>query len=328
VTSYTQYPARIEGIVNNDVRAKISGYITDVLVDEGQRVRRGQPLFRLETQALNQDAAAAEANVNAAQVEVDKLKPLVEKNIISEVQLRTAEARLAQAQSGLSSITANINYGSITSPITGYVGRINSREGALVSPTSQQPLTTISDISEVYAYFSMNESDYLDFMQAAEGKTMEEKIENLPEVALVLSNGSVYEEKGKIQTVINQVNAQTGTIQFRAVFDNSSRLLNAGNSGTIRIPKIFENAVVVPKTTTYDQQGTTYVLRVGVDSTTTATAINVISEVDNVFVVSDGVSAGDRIIAKGVNNLRPGVKVIPQEMPFDSIAQPLPTVFR
>jgi len=328
VTSYTQYPARIEGVVNNDVRAKISGYVTDVLVDEGQRVRRGQPMFRLETQTLNEDAAAAEANVNAAQVEVDKLKPLVDKDIISEVQLRTAEARLAQAKSGLSGISANINYGNISSPISGYVGRINSREGALVSPTSQQPMTTVSDISEVYAYFSMNESDYLDFMQAAEGNTVDEKIKNLPTVTLVLSNGSLYEEKGKIQTVINQVNAQTGTIQFRAVFDNSSRLLNSGNSGTIRVPKVFEEAVVVPKTATYDQQGTTYVLRVGADSTTAAVALDVMSDVDNLFVVSEGVSAGDRIIAKGVNNLRPGVKVIPQEMPFDSIAKPLPTVFR
>lgn len=328
VTSFVEYPARIEGIVNSEVRAKIAGYVTEVLVDEGQRVRSGQLLFRLETATLNQDAAAAKANVNAAQVEVDKLKPLVEKNIISDVQLKTAEARLLQAQSGLSGIDANINYGRITSPTNGNVGRITSRKGALVTPTSQQPLTNISDISKVYAYFSLNEGDYLDFMQRAEGKTTAEKIKNMPPVDLVLSNGTTYDQAGKIETIINQVNAQTGTLQFRAVFDNPAALLNNGNSGTIRIPRTFTDAVVVPKTATYDQQGRTYVYLVGADSTASATGITVQSEVGNLFVVSQGVDAGDRIVATGISKLKAGDKIAPTEMPFDSIAKPLPTVFR
>ena len=328
VTSYTEYPARIEGIINSEVRAKISGYVTEVLVDEGQQVRKGQLLFRLETATLNQDAAAAKANVNAAQVEVDKLRPLVEKNIISEVQLQTAEARLQQAQSGLSGIDANINYGRIVSPTNGNVGRITSRRGSLVTPAGQQPLTTVSDISRVYAYFSMNEGDYLDFMQRAIGKTVREKIKQMPPVELVLSNGATYGEPGTIETIINQVNAQTGTIQFRAVFDNPARLLNNGNSGTIRVPRTYADAVVVPKTATYDQQGTTYAYRVGTDSTATAAPLTIQSEVGNLYVVSAGVGAGDRIVATGIDKLRGGQKVQPTEMPFDSIAQPLPTVFR
>src|SRR5690554_1221278 len=156
VTSYITYPTNIEGIVNSEVRAKISGYITDVLVDEGQRVKKGQVLFKLETQSLTQDAAAAKANVNAAQVEVDKLVPLVEKNIISQVQLETAKAKLEQAKSSYSSIAANIGYGTIVSPVDGYVGEIRIRKGALISPTNQTALTTVTDISSVYAYFSMN----------------------------------------------------------------------------------------------------------------------------------------------------------------------------
>src|SRR5690606_15438279 len=127
VTAYTTYPTSLEGIINSEVRAKTSGYITDVLVDEGQKVRKGQTLFKLETQSLSQDAAAAKANVNAAQVEVDKRKPLVEKNIISNVQLETAKAKLAQAQSGYYSIAANIGYATIKSPVDGYVGAIPFR---------------------------------------------------------------------------------------------------------------------------------------------------------------------------------------------------------
>ncbi len=262
VTGYTVYPTSIEGVNNSEVRAKISGYITDVLVDEGQKVRKGQTLFKLETQSLNQDAAGAKANVNAAQVEVDKLKPLVEKNIISAVQLETAKAKLLQAQSSYNSIGANIDYANIKSPVDGFVGAIRLRKGTLVSPTSQEPLTTVSDISEVYAYFSMNESEYLDFIQNAEGKDIEAKIKNLPKVTLILANGSEYEKEGTVETINSQVNPNTGSISFRAIFDNTNRLLTNGNSGKIKVPKTYTDVVVVPKESTYEQQGRFYVYKI------------------------------------------------------------------
>lgn len=328
VTAYTTYPASIEGIVNSQVQAKISGYITDVLVDEGQKVKKGQTLFRLETQTLNQDAAAARANVNAAQVEVDKLRPLVEKNIISNVQLETAKAKLQQAKSGYNSIAANIDYGNIKSPVDGYVGSINLRKGALVSPSSQIPMTTVADISKVYAYFSMNEKEYLDFIQNAEGKDIEEKIKKLPKVQLLLANGSLYDQEGTIETINSQVNANTGTISFRAIFDNPSRLLTNGNSGKIQIPKVFTDALVVPQEATYEQQGSIYVYKVGPDSTAVSTKINVAAEVENLYVVDAGLEKGEKIVAKGANKLRGDSKIKPQEMPFDSIAKPIEKVFR
>ena len=328
VTAFTTYPTSIEGIVNSQVNAKISGYITDVLVDEGQKVRKGQTLFRLETQTLSQDAAAARANVNAAQVEVDKLKPLVEKNIISNVQLETAKAKLQQAKSGYNSIAANIDYGNIKSPVDGYVGSINLRKGALVSPSSQVPMTTVSDISKVYAYFSMNEKEYLDFIQNAEGKDIEEKIKKLPKVQLLLANGSLYEEEGTIETINSQVNANTGSISFRAVFDNPSRILTNGNSGKIKIPKVYTDAVVVPQEATYEQQGSIYVYKVGEDGMATSTKIETTAEVGNLYVVASGLQKGDKIVAKGANKLRGNSKINPQEMPFDSIAKPIEKVFR
>lgn len=328
VTAYTEYPASIEGIINSEVHAKISGYITDVLVDEGQKVKRGQTLFRLETQTLNQDAAAADANVNAAQVEVDKLKPLVEKNIISNVQLETAKAKLQQAKSGYNSIAANIDYGNIKSPVDGYVGSINLRKGALVSPSSQTPLTTVADISEVYAYFSMNEKDYLSFIQNADGKTVEEKIKKLPKVELILANGSLYEEEGTIDAINSQVNQKTGSISFRAIFKNPSRILTSGNSGKIKIPKVYTDAVVVPQESTYEQQGSIYVYKVGPDSTAVSSKINVEADVDNLYVVDSGLQKGDKIVARGANKLRGDSKIKPQEMPFDSIAKPIEKSFR
>ena len=328
VTAFTTYPAAIEGIVNSEVRAKVSGYITDVLVDEGQKVSRGQILFRLETQSLNQDAAAAKANVNAAQVEVDKLRPLVEQGIISEVQLETAKAELQRAKSNYSSIAANIGYANIKSPVDGYVGQIRLRRGALVSPTNTDPLTTVSDISKVYAYFAMNERDYITFLKDAEGESISDVIKNLPKVELVLPDGSIYEKEGTIETINSQVSSQTGAVSFRAIFDNPKRLLTNGNSGRIRVPQTYEDALVVPQAATFERQGSTYVYKVGPDSVATASVIGIKKNVDNLYVVVSGLEENDRIVAKGVAKLRGETKINPQETPFDSIAKPIATAFR
>ena len=328
VTGYKTYPTSIEGVNNSEVRAKISGYITDVLVDEGQKVRKGQTLFRLETQSLNQDAAGAKANVNAAQVEVNKLKPLVAKNIISEVQLETAKAKLIQAQSSYNSIGANIAYANIQSPVDGFVGSVRLRKGTLVSPSGQEPLTTVSDISKVYAYFSMNEREYLDFIQNAEGTDMVSKIKNFPKVTLILANGSIYDQEGTIETINSQVNANTGSISFRAVFNNDARILTNGNSGKIRVPKTYTDAIIVPKQSTYEQQGSYYVYKLGADDMAVSTRITILDDVDNVYVVSEGLQKGDKIVARGVAKLRGDSQIKPMETPFDSVAKPIDKLFR
>lgn len=328
VTAYTTYPTSLEGIINSEVRAKASGFITDVLVDAGQKVKKGQTLFRLETQTLSQDAAAAQANVNAAQVEVNKLKPLVEKNIISSVQLETAKAKLAQAQSSYNAIAANIGYATIKSPVDGYVGAINFREGTLISPTSPLPLTTVADIDKIYAFFSLNEKDYLDFINNTKGETMEEKINNLPKVRLVLANGSLFDQEGTIETINSQVNPSTGTVSFRAVFDNPGQILSSGYSGTIQIPKLYTDATVVPAMSTYERQGLTYVYKVQGDTLATSSSINILDRVDNIIIVKDGIAPGDKIVAKGVGKLRDKSPIIAQPTEFDSIAKGLQKVFK
>ena len=328
VTAYTTYPVSIEGTVNSAVRAKVAGYITAVLIDEGERVRKGQTLFKLETQALSQDAGAARANVNAAQVEVNKLKPLVEKGIISPVQLETAEARLAQARANYNSVTANIGYATIRSPIDGYIGAVNFRQGALVSPADPTPLTTISDIEEVYAFFAMNERDYLDFLQNAEGKNLSEKIRNFPPVELQLVNGQQYEPKGKIETVTGQINRSTGTVSFRALFPNPNRILTNGNSGNIRIPKSYHDVPVVPEASTFEQQGRVYVYRVQGDSLAVQVPITVTDRVESLIIVASGVEGGDKIVAQGVGKLRNNTPIQPQAVAFDSVANSLNAVFK
>jgi len=328
VTAYTTYPTSLQGIVDSEVRAKTAGYVTEVLVDEGQKVKKGQVLFKLETQSLSQDANAAKANVNAAQVEVDKLKPLVEKNIISNVQLETAKAKLAQAQSSYNSIAANIGYATIKSPVDGFVGSINFREGSLISPTSSKPLTTVADIEKIYAFFSLNEKDYLNFIETNKGKTLEDKIKNLPKVRLVLANGSLYGHEGTIQTINSQVDPSTGTVSFRAVFDNPEHLLSSGYSGRIQLPRVFTDATVIPALSTYERQGITYVYKVQGDTLAVLNSIDVVDRVDNLVIVKDGVKPGDKIVAKGVGKLRDQTPIIPQLVSFDSITKGLDKVFK
>ena len=368
VTSYDEYPANIQGIVNNDVRAKIQGYITEVYVDEGQYVQAGQPLFKLETNVLTQNAdalksgvgaaqanvkaaqanvSAAQAAVQAAQVEVNKLTPLVQKNIISNVQLETAKANLAkaqasynqavaaksqaqagvtQAQASYKGAQANVDYSVVRSPISGVVGAINFRQGTLVGPTDQTPITVVSNTSKVYAYFSMNEKEYLNFISKSEGATLKDKLNKIPPVDLVLANGDIYPEKGKIQTVTGQINPTTGTIDFRVSFNNEAKILANGNSGRIRVPKTFVDVLVVPEAATFEQQGMTYVYKVTKD-TAYATPITVVERAGNMAVVKEGVKKGDKVVAQGVGKLRDKTAVKPMPANFDSIVNSTKKVF-
>ncbi|WP_405371117.1 efflux RND transporter periplasmic adaptor subunit [Nonlabens sp. Asnod2-A12] len=328
VTGYTDYPATIEGIVNSDVRAKTSGYIEKVYVDEGQKVRKGQLLFKLETQSLSQDAGAAKARINVAQVEVDKLIPLVEKNIISPVQLETAKANLAQAKANYSGVAANIGYATIKSPIDGYVGSINFREGALISPNDATALTTVSEIDQVYAFFSFNEAQYIDHLQRSKGKNKEERIKNSPDLSLILANGKEYSEKGRIQTSTGQINQNTGTIQIRAAFANPNEILTNGNSGKIRFPIEYKDAIVVPQSATFEQQGDILIFKLGKDNTVSTTILKVQGSVDNLYVVESGLEINDKIVISGASKLKNGMTISPVETSFEEATKPVPTLFR
>lgn len=302
ITSFNSFPTRIAGEVNSDVRPKVSGYIKNVLVDEGDVVKQGQLLFKLETASLSQDAEASKANVNAAQVEVDKLKPLVEKNIISNVQLETAKARLAQAKSSLNGVTANINYANVKSPVDGVVGSINYRKGALVSGQDPMPITNVSSIGNVYAYFSMNEKQFIEFMASAEGESYQDKIAKFPKVKLKLANDAFYEQDGTIETITGDINEQTGTITFRAKFSNKAGLLRNGSSGTILVPKTYKDALIVPAESTFEKQGKYFVYGVQSDSLVIK-PITVKATVNRLYIIEGGLEEGETILAKGINKV-------------------------
>lgn len=325
-TAHFSYPVNIEGKINSPVQARLSGYITQVLADEGQRVHQGQPLFRLETQALSQSSQAAKASVDAMQVEVNRLEPLVAKNIVSAVQLETAKANLARAKATFAEVNANIGYAVVKAPVSGIVGKINFREGALVT-ANNTVLTTVSDVKEVYAYFSMNERDYLSFLNSVKGASISDKITQLPEVTLQLSDGTPYAHKGKIQAATAQIDKTTGSVQFRAVFPNPDGLLTNGNSGTLLIPQVYDNALVIPEMATFEQQGVVFAYKVEKD-TVRQVVLSLKNRNNNLAVVSDGLAKGDILVVQGLNAIRSGMPVKTKPVAMDSLVQSLKPIFR
>lgn len=311
-TVYQEFTANIEGQQNVEIRPKVSGFIQKVYVDEGQVVRKGQVLFKLETQTLNQDASAAKAMVSAAQVEVDRLKPLVERNIISNVQLATAKAKLAQAKSAYGSIAANIGYGTIYSPVNGVIGSLPFKEGSLVNPTSEMPLTTVSDTKIVRAYFSMNEKQVLYFNKVFKGSTTAEKLKSAPEVSLILVDNSEYDQKGKIATINGLVNPTTGTTEFRAEFKNPEAILRSGSSGIIRLPIMQSNVILLPQNAVFEVQGKQMVFAVDKSNKVKSRIIETNGTSDLNYIVTSGLNEGDLVVVEGASKLKDDMEIVPQ----------------
>lgn len=311
-TVFQEYTANLEGRQNVEIRPKVNGFIQKIYVDEGQQVHKGQLLFKIETNTLNQDASAAKANVNAAQVEVDRLKPLVDRNIISPVQLETAKAKLAQAKSAYGSIAANIGYGTIVSPVDGFVGSLPFKEGTLASMTNTEPLTTVSDTRVMRAYFSLNEKQMIEFAKTFKGETLAAKLRNVPQVSLLLADNSEYDIKGKIETINGQADPETGTTQFRAEFDNPEAILRSGGTGIVRIPVVSKNVILVPQNAVLDMQGKQTLYVVGEGNKVKSRIVTTGGTSGLNFIVTDGLKEGETIVIEGASKMKDDMQIVPQ----------------
>jgi membrane fusion protein (multidrug efflux system) len=311
-TTYEEYTANIEGQQNVEIRPKVNGFIQNIYIEEGQLIKKGQVLFKLETQMLNQEASASKAMVQLAQVEVDRLKPLVERNIISQVQLETAKAKLAQAKSVYGSIAANIGYGTLYSPVNGVIGTIPFKEGSLVNPASDIPLTTVSDTKNVRAYFTMNEKQLLSFNKIFKGATAAEKLKSTPEVTLILVDDSEYDQKGKITTMSGLMNPTTGTTEFRADFKNPQGLLRSGSSGIIRLPILQSNVIILPQKAVFEIQGKQIVYVVGKGNKVKSRIIETNGTSELNYIVTNGLSIDDMVVVEGASKLKDNEEIIPK----------------
>ncbi|WP_461633607.1 efflux RND transporter periplasmic adaptor subunit [Labilibaculum euxinus] len=326
ITIYTEYAANIEGEQNIEIRPKVDGFIEKIYIDEGSQVKEGQILFKLSAKTLNQQVKAAEANVEvakaqvvSAQVDVNKIKPLVEKNIISAVQLETSESNLNAAKAQLIAARAdymnakeNLDYTIIKSPVDGIVGSIPYRIGSLVGRTESQPLTTVSNISNVYAYFSLNEKQLLQFNRQLNGNSVKDMIKALPEVELILADGSIYNQKGKIETINGMVNPRTGSVSYRAIFSNPDNLLRSGISGKIKLPSNIDQAIILPQKSTFELQGKHFVYLLGNENKIESKEVFVSETLGNDFVIEEGLAEGQVFVAGGLIKLREGMQILPQ----------------
>lgn len=324
-TLQAEYPATLEGVMDIDIRPKVDGYIQKIFVDEGQEVKKGQVLFKLETRSVSQDASAAKAKVDAAQVEVNRLIPLVERNIISNVQLETAKANLASAKSTYQSIIANIGYATITSPVNGVVGTIPYRLGTYVNSQTTEPLTRVSDISKVYAYFSVSEKQQLDMVMNSDGKTFKEKINQIPPVKLILSNGMEYTQLGKVETFSGLANPTTGSFNVRASFPNAERILRSGGTATVTIPTDLKEVIVIPQSATMELQDKIIALVVDQESKVKMVPIEVRAVPGGKFYVVDkGLNVNDKILIEGVGLIAEGTPIKPEVVSLNEILNPAP----
>ena len=306
----TKYPATIKGLQDIEIRPQVSGFIVKLCVDEGATVHKGQALFQI-------DPTQAKANLQTvSETEVHK-KMLHEQKIISDFEyqtavnnLLTAKASLAQAEASYTAAKQNLGFCTVTSPSDGVIGTFPYRIGALVSPSVSEPLTTVSQIGDMYVYFSLTEKELL-ALTKAEG-TLKEQLEKMPAVQLELSDGSVYNESGKIDAVSGVIDQTTGSVSMRAVFPNKQNVLRSGGTANVMFPYTMENVLLVPQSATVDIQDKKFVYVLQPDSTVKYTEISISNLNDGKnYIVLDGLKSGDKIAVEGVTRLSDGMKITP-----------------
>ena len=320
-TLTSNYTATLRGRQFVEVRPQVSGIITEIRIDEGDVVHKGQTLFiidqvpykaALETAVAN--VRSAEAKLATAQLSAESKEALFKEQVVSEFDLQTAKNDLAEAQAALALAKAqeinarnDLSYTEVKSPVDGVASMIPYRVGALVNSSIAEPLVTVSDDSEVYAYISMSENQILDLLQ--QYGSLQKAKELMPEVELLLSNGKPYAQRGKIDAISGTVDEGTGAVSLRATFPNPDGLLRNGGSGSVVVPTVYKNSLVIPQSATYELQNRIFVWKV-VDGKTKSAPVTVYKYNDGQnYIVLSGLTAGDMSVAEGAGLLREGIAV-------------------
>lgn len=308
----TGYPSSLRGENDVEIRPQISGFLTKVNVEEGQKVNKGQVLFTIDqvslqaaVDAAQASVAVAQANVNTAQTNANNNKILFDKNIISAAAYQTsvdalnaAKAQLNQTNANLVNARKNLSYSVITAPESGIVGKIDFREGSLVSP--QTLLTILSNSSDMRAQFSLNEKDLLNMTQNGT-KSIQDVIAQMPQVTLQLANGVRYDQPGKIISISGVIDPSTGAASATAIFPNPDGMLRSGNSGQVMIPSVRNSAILIPQNATYEIQDMKFCYVVGDSNKVHSTPIRIAEENDGKnYIVTEGLNTGDIVVTEGV----------------------------
>lgn len=320
-TLKNNYTATIKGKNNVEIRPQVGGVITQVCINEGAKVSKGQTLFIIDQVPYKAALETAIANVKSAQAKLanaklvnDSQDELYKADVVAQFDLQKSQNSLLEAQAALAQMQAqetnarnNLSYTEVKSPVNGVASMIPYRVGALVSSSITEPLVTVSDDNEMYAYFSMSESQIINLTR--QSGSLEEAIKNMPEVDLVLSDGSIYKHKGKIDAISGTIDQNTGAVAVRAAFSNPEQMLRNGGSGKVVLSTFKNDAIVVPQAATYELQNRVFVYKV-VDGKAQSTGVVVFGVNDgNEYVVESGLEVGDVIIADGAGLMREGAVV-------------------
>ncbi|MFN1215664.1 efflux RND transporter periplasmic adaptor subunit [Chryseobacterium kwangjuense] len=321
-----EYAASVEGVSNVEIRPQVTGYLSKIFVDEGDYVNAGQALFKIEDQIFREQMKSAQAllitaqaNLSTAKIDLDRKKELLRNKMVSDIQVKEAEATynaargaVSQAVSSIESAKINLNFSTIKAPVSGFIGRFNYRLGSLMTPSNQQPITLLSDIHEVYTYFSMSETDFNNFQKKQAGSTIGEIIKNTPAVSLLLSGGDKYAQTGKIDAVEGQFNKTTGSITLRAKFPNPENILRSGNTGKVVLDQFYSNVVLLPIASTRTIQDKIFVFSIK-GGKAAMLPVEVSGKAGDNFIISKGLKAGDEYIVTGFDRLQPGTPVVAQK---------------
>lgn len=309
-TVYTSYATQLESENVVTIYSRATGYISRLFVAEGDHVRKGEPILKIQDNDYRQALRSAKAAYDNASLEVKKVTPLVQQGIISPYQLETDKSNLDAAKATYENARINLGYTLITSPVTGVVGQITLREGSLVTAGAATPITTVSASGSMFAYFSFDEKKLLLLADSLKG-TLQQKVMKLPPAELILADGTVYPQKGKIALGSGLVDPTTGTLLLKAVFPNPQELLRTGSTGTVRLPTYYRHVLLVPQKATFDIQNKKMVYTVDKQNIAHATNITVEAVAGYNYVVKEGLQDGSIVVLDGINQLKDGMKIVP-----------------
>lgn len=323
ITTELEYVADIHALQNVEIRARVEGYLEQILVDEGKEVTKGQLLFRINDEEYLAELNSAKANLSSAQaemkateVELERVKLLVAKNVITKTEvdlalakLEIAKAKVEQAKANVVVSSVKLTHTKIRSPFHGVIDRIPYKLGSLISAGTL--VTTISDISDVNIYFKVSEIEYLDYFKERNdnnGVSLSSSVE------LLLADGSVYPYTGKIETMESEFEQGTGALAVRAKFKNPDKILKHGSTGKIRVKEKIKGALIIPQKSTFEIQDKTYVFVVDENNMVVMKSFVPLQRYENFYIVKSGLKAGQKIVYEGVQNLREGSVIKPKLM--------------
>lgn len=336
----TTFLGAVEGKFNVEIRPQVEGELQKAFVDEGDHVEKGDKLFQIDPQPyqenLNQAIANQNveiANLNNAQTEVDRLRPLVENEVMAPVRLekeksnyKVAVANLEQARAEVANAQIKLGYATIKAPVSGYIGRIRKRIGNLVSPGDNEPITVLTDVDDIYVYFSVNESEFSKLRETdpsvKDTMSKSRRREIGQKVSLILPDGTEYNQHGFIDANSGQVNKNTGSVTLRATFPNEDNVLRSGNTVTL-VRHDEKTGILIPRQATYELQAKTFVQKLNKDNRVVRQLIEIETEApNNLYIVKRGLVKGDRILVSGLDKVSDSTKIRPLPYKADTLIAP------